>query len=315
MSLKSNLSMTLRGFRHIRSNIAVIKNGQATNYAILQTAHRLEKGLCIRDPRPGWGFDKAMSLVDLIEKESQSNVKDEMALKIGCGVLSAYIKAKEESADPQDKKSLQMLKQKAETAIIPLEITEYGGTVHLRRDDVIQDNNAEKLFLTRHSVRDFADTPVDISKLEHAVELALRAPSACNRQATQIYVISGDDRVSCGAGNDYHADKYLIITGNMRAFGLSELNDWIVSTSVFCGYLSLALHAEGIGSCVFRKDIIKQSKYNDRVRSLCSIPNDEQIILEMAIGNYRDEFNVPVSHRRAAADVIHYGKPGRLGGN
>ena len=92
----------------------------------------------------------------------------------------------------------------------------------------------------------------------------------------------------------------------MRAFSLSELNDWIVSSSVFCGYLSLALHAEGIGSCIFRKDIVQESKYNNSIKAMCHISDDEQIILEMAIGHYKDEFIVPVFCRRTAGEILHH---------
>ena len=46
--------------------------------------------------------------------------------------------------------------------------------------------------------------------------------------------------------------------------------------------------------------------YNDNIKKLCHIPDDEQIILEMAIGNYKDGFFVPVSHRRNVKDIIHY---------
>lgn len=305
MGIKTNLAMTRQGFKHILRNVSGIKEGQATKYAILQASHRLEKGLCIRNPRAGWGFDKAEKLVDLIKKERSSTSPDWIAIDIGEAVLAAYIIAKEKNPGEADK--LGHLKSKvASTGLEIVENSEYGGALLLHKEDVQQDESIERLFLTRHSVRDFAETPVDPAKLERAVTLALRAPSACNRQATQIYVISGEDRVKAGSSNEYHADKYLIITGNMRAFALSELNDWIVSSSVFCGYLSLALHAEGIGSCVFRKDIVQESKYNDNIKALCHIPDDEQIILEMAIGNYKDEFYVPVSCRRKAKEILHH---------
>lgn len=283
------------------------KKGRPIIFTILQASHRLEKGLCIRNPRVGWGFDKAEKLVDMVRKERSRQNPDQMAIEIGEAVLAAFIVAKENVPEESDK--LSKLKAKVKSVGLKLsENAEMGGALLLHKEDVSQDKSVESLFLTRHSVRDFADTPVDQAKLERAVTLALRAPSACNRQATQIYVISGEDRVKAGSSNEYHADKYLIITGNMRAFSLSELNDWIVSSSVFCGYLSLALHAEGIGSCVFRKDIVQESKYNDNIKAMCHIPDDEQIILEMAIGNYKDEFYVPVSYRRAAKEIIHYKK-------
>ena len=303
MKLKHIISMICKGFLHILKNVSVIKNGQKTNYAILQTAHRLEKGLCIRNPRNGWGYDKADQLVSLLELEMAKVKPDNMAVEIGKAVLEAYVANKEMLRD--DNSKLNTLKSKINVVCRDVK-SNFGGSLHLHKEDVLQEPNVEQLFFTRHSVRDFADTPVDSKKLEKAVALAMCAPSACNRQASQIYVISGEDRIKAGSSNEYNADKYLIITGNMRAFGMSELNDWIVSTSVFCGYLSLALHAENIGSCIFRKDIVNKSKYNDSIRTMCNIPDDEQIILEMAIGNYKDEFNVPVSYRKDAKDCLHY---------
>lgn len=304
MGIKNNLAMTMQGFHNITRCIRAIKDGQATNYAILQTAHRLEKGLCMREPRKFWGFDAAIRLVQLIAVEQNRQTRDEKAIAIGKAVLSAYINKKEET-DEIDK--LIALKTEIKKAGILVAPENCGGSLKLHKSDILMDSDsAEKLFMTRHSVRDFDDSPVDNEKLEKAIRMALRAPSACNRQASMIYVINGEDRVKIGSSNDYHADKYLIITGVMKAFALSELNDWIVSTSVFCGYLSLALHAEGIGSCIFRKDIISKSEYNDNIRQLCHIPDNEQIILEMAIGNYREDFNVPVSYRREPCEVVHY---------
>lgn len=305
MGFKPNIAMTLQGFKFILRSISTIKNGQSKNYSILQVAHRLEKGLCIRNARSGWGYDKAELLVDLIANEKVKENPDTLALEIGEAVIAAYVDSKRNC--PNESEKLNHLLGKIASAKIDTMIkSSYGGSVLLNRSDMFQDESVERLFNTRHSVRDFSDTPVDPAKLERAVDLALRAPSACNRQASQIYVISGEDRIKAGSSNEYHADKYLIVTGNMKAFVASELNDWIVNTAIFCGYLSLALHAENIGSCIFRKDIIQECKYNNNIKAMCHIPDDEQIILEMAIGNYKDEFQVPVSYRRKANEVLHY---------
>ncbi len=305
MKFKTYVLMVIYGIRHVLKDTARLYSGQSTNFAILQASHRLEKGLCIRNPRTGWGIDQAEKLVELIAMEKSKADPDVMAVEIGKAVLYEYIESK--STVPSENKKLYKLNSKiVSTGLELTEKTVHGGTLSLCKDDLIQDKSVEKLFLSRHSVRDFSDSPVDTVKLEKAISLALRAPSACNRQATQIYVISGEDRIQAGSSNDYHADMYLIITGNIKAYVMGELNDWIVSTSVFCGYLSLALHAEGIGSCIFRKDIIADSKYNKTIMKMCGIPDDEQIILEMAIGNYKDEFKVPVSQRRDAKDIIHY---------
>ena len=180
MGFKTELAMTRQGFKHILRNITGIKEGQSTNYAILQASHRLEKGLCIRSPRVGWGFEKAEKLAELIKMEMTSSSPDQKAIEIGKAVLAAYIAAKEKT--PSEVEKLNQLKAKVISVGLNLsEDAEHGGALLLHKEDVRQDGSVERLFLTRHSVRDFADTPVDQAKLERAVTLALRAPSACNR--------------------------------------------------------------------------------------------------------------------------------------
>ena len=104
----------------------------------------------------------------------------------------------------------------------------------------------------------------------------------------------------------YKSDKVLIITGDIRAFTTGELLDWIVSPSIFVGYLTLALHSLGVGSCVIRKDLVKQSQYNDTLKEVAGIGESERIILEMFIGYYKDAFVAPVSNRANANDIIRF---------
>lgn len=309
MNTRAYLSVLIDGIKYIKKSLRVVSNGPSSNYAIIQQAHKLEKGLAIREPRRLWGYDNARLLIDYIAEEQNKIYQDVTAINIGKAVLSAYISYKDKIHDPEEKNRTDQLKNYIvdhmdKGAIIT---SQYGGTLRLKREDVwVNEGEVASLFRTRHSVRDFDNTPVDLERLERAIDYALRAPSACNRQPIQVYVISGQDREQIGGDNSYHADKYLILTGVMKAFSIPELNDWIVSTAVFAGYLTLALHAVGIGSCIFRKEIVRGSKYNESLKRICKIPCDEQIVLEIAIGNYRDEFNVPVSYRRSANDIIHY---------
>lgn len=306
MGFKSQIKMIGAGFSHILHGASTIKNGQATNYAILQTSHRLEKGMCIRNPRSGWGFDKALSLAELIHTEEQKRNSDNEAVNIGKAVLAAYIEHKEAQNDSPER--LASLKEKIESySLSPIKDNAFGGTQHILRNDLILDTGAvEKLFYSRHSVRDFDDSEVEQNKIIKAVEYALRAPSACNRQATHVYIMSESERMKAGGGNEYHANKYLILTGVMDAYAPSELEDWIVSTSIFAGYLSLALHSQGIGACVIRKSLIYDGDFGKGIRRVCAIPDNEAIVLELAIGNYKDEFDVPVSYRRSAKDLIKH---------
>lgn len=183
----------------------------------------------------------------------------------------------------------------------------FAGIKNLTKNDLAHGiQNYENLFLTRHSIREFSDKPVNKEVLEKAIELALTSPSSCNRQATEIYVLDGKYKDIAVKENNMNADKFLIICGKMDYFPIEEINDWIVSTSIFCGYLSLALHSVGIAHCLIRKSIIYESSYNKELKRVLKIPDNQKIILEVAIGNYKDDFVVPVSKRRGIKEILHY---------
>lgn len=146
--------------------------------------------------------------------------------------------------------------------------------MHLQLSDIEIDDITciKKLFNTRHSIREFKQKTVEDNKVCEAVNLAIRCPSACNRQATKVYVIDAEAREKQGYQNEFYADKYLILTGDIRAYTKSEIADWLISTSIFAGYLTLALHAYGIGSCIMRKELLYESDYCKKIRKLCDIP-------------------------------------------
>lgn len=306
MSLKSRLGAFFRGVNRVCININILSKGQNTNFAILQIAHRLEKGMCVPFPKKLWGYEKADLLARLIIKESNKVNPDLFAINIGKGVLYSYMMCKSSLSDREESSKYEYLKNHVESygLLLSDENACFGGVKSLSRNDVLSDGY-DKLFLTRHSIRDFDNTTVSIQRVMEAVQLALRAPSACNRQASQVYVFSAKDRINAGSQNEFNADKFIVITGNIRAFSINEQNDWLVSSSIFAGYLSLALHSKGIGSCVIRKDLIEDSTYCKRLREMLSIPEDEQIIIEIAIGNYKEHFNVPISYRKNVDDIIH----------
>ena len=124
----------------------------------------------------------------------------------------------------------------------------------------IKDKEAvEQLFNTRHSCRDYEERLVSKDDINAAIQLALKCPSACNRQMTNCYVYQSKEL------------QTIILTSNIQAYELGEFNDWFVSPSIFAGYLSLSLHLYGIGSCVYRKQLYGHHPYNEKMRKKCKI--------------------------------------------
>lgn len=297
------------GKKHIAEAIEIINRGINPEAKIFQISHRLERGICLcrsGSEKKSWGFNKANELVDLLIKQKAINNND--SVKIGIAALSVYIKEKEKCVNEDEMRNLLALKNKISNSGITLALDEqFAGVRKLTKKDLLHGvDNFENLFFSRHSIREFSDKPVDKKLLEKAIELAWTSPSSCNRQATEIYVLDGKNKEIAVRENNMNADKFLIICGKMDYFPLEEINDWIVSTSIFCGYLSLALHSVGIAHCLIRKSIIYESSYNKELKKVLRIPDNQKIILEVAIGNYKDDFVVPVSKRRSIKEVLHY---------
>lgn len=289
-------------------DFATVRRGQNIHASILQTAHRIEKGLTIQNPRPHWGWNKIEFLVALLEKELAAKTTDLFAVETGASVLKAYIAAKAKSEDKEEAAKASNLlaghpsvRNVVETVSVP------GGALRLRHEDVSLPEGADwirQLFSARHSIRDFSDRPISRELLLQAVQLALFCPSACNRQPSKVYVLEGKKREEGGYANIYHADKYLVVTGEINAFSTSEYGDWLVSATIFATYLALALHALGIGTCMMKKDLHFGSKYNEFLREACKIPPNEKIVLEIAVGYCKDSFAVACSNRKDARNVL-----------
>ena len=306
MSFKRKSAMFYHAIRTTVKTFNMLNKGQDYCYNILQTAHRLEKGMTIRNPKALWGFEKAEALAALLYKEKNKENKDAFAVKTGEAVLAAYIAYKENSDSEEEIKRVSLLKENIGKYNLDLNLdAKAGGVLSVEKSDMIfEDGKIEDLFNKRHSIRDFSDTPVSEEEIKKAIDLASGAPSACNRQPTKVYVINSDQRKAAGANDDYYADKYLILSGCISAFSITEFNDWIVNASIFAGYLILAFQSLGLGACVCRKSLVAPSKYNNNIRKLCNIPDNEQIVLEIAIGNYKDGNTVPVSNRKKSEDII-----------
>lgn len=266
------------------------QKGQLPKYEILQLAHRLEKGLLNNDPKPFWGWEKAKRLASLL-----NNCNDSFAKETGSAVLSSYLLVKSHCTNSEEKEMATELINKYNFNINKCH---KGGVVNIDKESIMFNGDEQRiisqLFLTRHSTRVFSERRVLKTDLLSAIKLAIQSPSACNRQTTHLYIYQSENIQS------------IILTGNIRAFSVGEFHDWIVSTSIFAAYLSLSLHLFGIGSCIWRKQLYGKHPYNEKTRSLCKIPKEEKIILEIRFGYYMEKNTFPVSNRNNADKICTF---------
>lgn len=288
MQLRLKIRVFCQSIWYSIKSFRLTAKGQIPKYEILQLSHRLEKGLLVEKPKPMWGWEKADRLVNLMQINN-----DDFSNRTGRGVLKAYLEAKKNSDNPKEKEKAELFAENHPE--IEKEET-LGGVFLLKKEDITinQKEVVEQFFNTRHSCRDFQDKFVSKDDIKASISMALRSPSACNRQVTNCYVYQSKEL------------QTIILTANIRAFDMGEFNDWFISPGIFAGYLSLSLHLYGIGSCIYRKQLYGKRPYNENMRKKCNIPDDEMIMLELQFGYYKKEFNVPVSNRHAADEIISF---------
>lgn len=271
---------------------------------IIRLVHSIEKGLSIENPRMGFGVAKIEELFNLADRYIKIDKNDSECLYYVADALTSYIDFHQ--MNNFENEDIIKIRKKLDEFCgkLPKKENVYGGVEKLLLSDMnFNTSEIEKLFNTRHSIRDFSDTPVDDEKLRKAIRLAQRSPSACNRQGVRIYSVKGKDFVGQygksldgigGFASD--VDTFLIITGKKSAYALHEKNQFIVSASMFAAYLTLTLHTYNIGACVIQRPLIPDENWH-KYRKVKGIPSDEQLIMLIGIGNYKDECTVPLSKR------------------
>lgn len=274
----------------------IVCSGQNENADILQLSHRLEKGLLIKNPRPLWGSEKAKKLYNILKTNQSTEAT------IAKGVVNAYIDQKKHSQHPEE---IAFIK---ENGFSRFDDQQYEGGQLTIKKPVYTDGEVKfisSVFTSRHSIRKFNESTVDDQVIRKAINLAMSCPSACNRQPYHVYIVDRETKEKFISDNSgIKANKTLYVTGDISAYTPDEFNDWLISPSIFIGYLSLALHVYGIGACIIRKDLVVETEYNNKVRSVCKIPKQEKLIIEIAVGNFDDDIEVPLSKRKNVEDVV-----------
>ena len=278
--------------------------GDRLSAQIIRLLHAVEKGLCLENPRLGFGVKKIQELFGYAERYIALQDQDPFCLYMVRDAIQEYLQFHAEKGFSNSdtlsiREKLDWLK-----SVLPENDERFGGIQILEKTEMCYDEKqVENLFATRHSVREFSREPVDQEEIKKAVALAQQCPSACNRQCARVYFVDREKYTTemntnlQGVGG-FADDAYgfLLVTGKKSAYAPGERNQYLVSTSIFAGYLSLTLHAYSIAACVVQRSVSPNAAW-ERFKQINGIPEDEQIVLMLAIGKYKEQTKVPVSKR------------------
>lgn len=315
LRILSEQSTTPLSLRHLelvlRHNYCHLKYPEQILSLIIISSHSIEKGLAISDKRYGFGQKKIEELINLCNiyldryKDFPSRLTDTL------GVIAEYNQIHIEQG--------YLLPEKLQTSINNLlsktkDQWTLSCTHRITKEEYFQDvyKDFASFSSSRHSVRDFDGTPVSKPILDSALQLAQNAPSACNRQATHVYVVFDDtkrrlivDLQNHGRGFADNANPLLVIT--------TEIQSWCAGEELFGGYIDAgiyimnllyALHFHKIAALPLNWYASIDS--HDRIHNILNIPESHEVVALIACGNPVDDFFLVTSQRRPISEIITY---------
>ena len=294
---------------------AIANEKEILKARIIRYVHSVEKGLSIESPRPEFGYEKIQMLYRWINQYLKIDGCDKTCVYMAADALTAYC-SYHDAISVTSKKIEEIRSIASELK----EIKEndrvegvFGGVQTIKKEDqTFEEEALERLFKTRHSIRQFKKEPVSEDLINKAVELAQAAPSACNRQAVRTYAVDAKKFVEIypadlqGVGGFIEsADKVVLITGKISAYEEYEYKQFIVTAGIFAGYLSLTLHGLGLGACIVQRSLRPEATWKEFCKQN-NIPEDEQIICLVVVGHMEEEAVVPISKRFDTKTILKW---------
>lgn len=173
------------------------------------------------------------------------------------------------------------------------------------------DKNFEELFKGRYSVREYSDEPVDDNLITESIEIAMKAPSVCNRQASRVHILSDKEKIKKalniqGGMTGYATPPRLLIitTDSSNFLAITERNQVYIDGGLFAMSLLLALEYKALAACPL--NAMFSIKKDKSLRQLIDLKPSENIIVLISVGNFKTRNNVPKSFRLSGQDISSF---------
>lgn len=276
--------------------------------AIRKTYHRLEKGLALSEPRPGFGADAVATLRADLDEYLARFAPDTVSLE-AVNTLTEYLAFNHGQGLPMPRLTMEVERLRARHALRH----EQGGTRLVERESLWRDARLDlrAFFAARHSIRQFAPRAVDLDLIRAAVAMAAHSPSVCNRQAGQVYVL--DDPViraqalalqNGNRGFGHQAGTILVVTTRLDCFlTVGERYQPWIDGGLFAMSLIYALHSLGLGTCCLNWSV--EPAADQALKAATGIPDDQCVIFLLAVGHLPERLRVTQSPRREAGGQLH----------
>lgn len=274
--------------------------------------HSIEKGLLFKNTKPRFAQYRIENLHPRLALDIVKNNVSRSQIRVAYQVMCEYYRLHEKiSVDISDYFTL--LQYENYKSILGEHYgEEFKAAIEYGRENFYLNNeNSFPIFSqSRKSVRDFTGELVSHSIIEQAVKVAMNAPSACNRQASKVYLLEDKSKidkllsVQGGlTGYTQNINQILILTVDRSYFyTVGERNQFYIDGGIFLMNLLYGLHYFKVANCPAHWG--KTIQEERMLSGFLNIPESEKIICVIPIGVAVDSFRVTLSQRRDLSEVL-----------
>jgi nitroreductase len=280
--------------------------GDSTSFYMLRrNVHRLEKGLIMRPRRASFGADYIRQTVELYERAAQIPNFDVSELRWADQVLSEYFSVVDSSV-PNVESARQAFQSACVASSAPRTAVPFLRDLNARP---VASEDFYKLCVKRRSVRWFQDRQVAREHIDCAIQSAVQAPSACNRQPFQFRVFDSPAEaqqicsIAIGTRGFFHqVPAVAVLVGRLRAYPLSRDRHAIyIDAALAAMSFMLALECEGLASCPINWP--DQEPQESTIRDMLQLEDDERVIMFVGFGWPDPEGMVPFSAKKGMEEI------------
>lgn len=271
--------------------------------------HRLEKGLSFSDRRKVFALrfiEDAVCQFELLGCEQSMRLRSEF--NWAHHVLTEYFSVTESS----DRRYL-AAKQKfrnLETVIEAEELEIPRSYQNVENAETFQIFTS--LLQQRKSVRRYRSDLVNPNILEAALRAASSAPSSCNRQPYNYYLITDPVKareaasISAGTAGWLHEIHNLAVLVGDRSYfaNLPNRHSIYVDSTLSVMPFILSLEAQGISTCLINwADDQSQRRRMDRILGLSP---HQRVVISIAFGHAHEDSIAPFSKRKLTSEISQH---------
>jgi len=282
---------------------------------IIKTYHRLEKGLALAAPRPGFGRDA----VELLLTECETHLRlfgANTSLRRSLETLDAYVEFNRSKAADIEWLGPRLEAFRADLASLGFLSNGLpeAGTLAVSKASIHQAARLDLsgFFAQRYSVRQFSGDSIEPALFEQAARMAQKTPSVCNRESGTAYVIQDKAEMAkllaLQNGNRGFGDQagaLLIFTSRLDTFlSVGERYQGWIDGGLFAMSWIYALHSLGLGSCCLNWSV--EPHEDMALKRAAGIPDDQLVIMLLAVGHLPEQFQVASSPRRPLDQVLKF---------